>query len=378
MQPEGGYREFRIGDLFIIETPKKKFNAIDVSFGGKHPYVVRTNENNGIRGFITEDNIYLNPANTISFGQDTATIFYQNRAYFTGDKIKILSYKDCCLKEPIALYLLAVMRRAFSLFSWGSSSFNVNILNDVKISLPITKKGEIDYDYIESCIHKLEESHVRELEETRTRELEAYIKAVGFEECTLTKSETKCLQQMNKRKLLLKSFKIGDIFNDFTGRDIIIRDTKDGDIPLISHQHNNNGISKYIAPIEGRRIFNYKDTIPLADRGVFLATTQNADFHIGTRVKALSFKDGEKSESVRLFFVTAINKLQIMFSEYLTNATDSLPELSIMLPVKKDGTIDFKFMNTYINSIKKQCIATLKQEIEREHKAYEQAVCYET
>ena len=41
------------------------------------------------------------------------------------------------------------------------------------------------------------------------------------------------------------------------------------------------------------------------------ATTQKEN-----RVKALIFKDGEKSEAVRLFFVTAINKLQILFKEY--------------------------------------------------------------
>ena len=74
------------------------------------------------------------------------------------------------------------------------------------------------------------------------------------------------------------------------------------------------------------------------------ATTHKENFHIGTRVKALTFKDGEKSEAVRLFFVTAINKLQILFKEYLTNATDKLPELSIMLPVKDDGTIDYDYM----------------------------------
>lgn len=49
--------------------------------------------NNGCRGFIEQDLIYLNAANTISFGQDTATMFYQEHPYFTGDKIKILSPK---------------------------------------------------------------------------------------------------------------------------------------------------------------------------------------------------------------------------------------------------------------------------------------------
>lgn len=162
-----------------------------------------------------------------------------------------------------------------------------------------------------------------------------------------------------------KAFKIGGdegLFIISTGRDVIINRTENGNIPLISHQHDNNGITKYIKQLSNRTLFNYKDTLALADRGVFYATTQKENFHIGTRVKALTFKDGEKSEAVRLFFVTAINKLQILFKEYLTNATDKLPELSIMLPVKDDDSIDYNYME--------QCIRELEEERIRELSAY--------
>ena len=46
--------------------------------------------NNGQKGFINEDESFLNDGNTISFGQDTATMYYQEFPYFTGDKIKIV------------------------------------------------------------------------------------------------------------------------------------------------------------------------------------------------------------------------------------------------------------------------------------------------
>ena len=156
-----------------------------------------------------------------------------------------------------------------------------------------------------------------------------------------------------------KPFKIGGdegIFNISTGRDIIINRTPNGDIPLVSHQHENNGIVKYIQKLPNRQIFNYKDTIALADRGVFFASTQKENFYIGTRVKALTFKDGEKSEDIRLFFVVAINKLQVLFKEYLTNATDKLPKLVIMLPVKDDGSIDYDYMESCVRKIKRDVI----------------------
>ena len=80
------YNKFKLGEgkerLFDISSPKKRFNANTVRFNGKYPYVARGSLNNGIRGFITQDEKYLNAGNTISFGQDTATIFYQEKPYF--------------------------------------------------------------------------------------------------------------------------------------------------------------------------------------------------------------------------------------------------------------------------------------------------------
>lgn len=123
-----------------------------------------------------------------------------------------------------------------------------------------------------------------------------------------------------------------------------------------------------------RRLFNYETTISLADRGVFLATTQAENFHIGTRVKALTFKNGRQSENVRLYFVAAINRLQILFTEYLTNATDNLPNLEISVPIDDHGAIDYGFMETAIRAMEKQCIARLKVAFAREHEAYMQVI----
>jgi hypothetical protein len=156
-------------------------------------------------------------------------------------------------------------------------------------------------------------------------------------------------------KVQWKDFTIGDLFEIATGRDVIIRDVQQGNIPLISHQHENNGITKYIKPLKDRTLFNHQTTISLADRGVFYATNQNKDFYIGTRVKALSFKQGKISKKVRLFLVSAINKLQVLFTEYSQNATDKLPFLKITLPTK-NGTPDYDFMNTYISAIHKVVI----------------------
>ena len=140
-----------------------------MQFNGKFPYVVRSSLNNGIRGYITQDEKYLNDGNTISFGQDTATIFYQEKPYFTGDKIKIMTYLDRKLSPEIACYLLTVMRKAFQDFTWGQTSFNENILKNIEISLPITDKGLIDYDFITTFIRAEQKSSIKSIVEWKDK-----------------------------------------------------------------------------------------------------------------------------------------------------------------------------------------------------------------
>lgn len=147
---------FRIGDVFDIYSPRKRFNANSVSFGGKRPYVARGSTNNGIRGFITENEKYLSPAKTLSFGQDTATVFYQPNAYFTGDKIKVFALRNHDLNDELGQYFIVAITRAFSSFAWGQNSFNEEILKMTKIALPVTPTGVIDFDYMERYIRAIE------------------------------------------------------------------------------------------------------------------------------------------------------------------------------------------------------------------------------
>lgn len=157
-------KEFAIGELFDVNSSKKKFNACNVKFATKgFPYVVRTSANNGIRGYLNEDIKYLNDAKTISFGQDTATMFYQNEPYFTGDKIKVLKFKNGELDEGCAQYFLTAMRKSFSDFSWGVSSFNEDIIKNVVVLLPVDKQEKIDFDYMRTYIKALQKLTIQKL-----------------------------------------------------------------------------------------------------------------------------------------------------------------------------------------------------------------------
>lgn len=158
-----GFNEFKIGTLFKVNSYKKRFDAnkVVITNVGK-PYVVRTSLNNGIRGYIDENEQYLNDGNTISFGQDTATMFYQEKPYFTGDKIKILKSKDNKFNKYNAQFFITSMSKSFSSFIWGGSSFNVNIIENQKIQLP-TKDNKPDYKVIETFISAIKKLVIKDV-----------------------------------------------------------------------------------------------------------------------------------------------------------------------------------------------------------------------
>lgn len=224
--------------MFSIQTPKKKFNANKLTFNGNYPYVARGSNNNGIKGYIDEDKTYLNPGNTISFGQDTATMFYQESAYFTGDKIKIFSLRHGELNSRIAVFLISAMKKSFSTFSWGSSSFNENVLNKVKINIP-TFNNVPAYNYMVKYIEELEAAHIEELE--------AYLVATGLSDYQLTEKDHLILEHF--KDVEFSGFPVTELFSVCNTRNILSRDITEnsGDIPYLCASRENNSVSTYIS-----------------------------------------------------------------------------------------------------------------------------------
>ncbi len=165
--------ELKISDIFNVSSSKKKFDANKVQILSKgYPYVVRTSNNNGIRGYLNEDINYLNEGNTISFGQDTATMFYQENPYFTGDKIKILKSKFKEFNKYSAQYFISTMAKTFSAFAWGASSFSESVIKEQEIFVKI-QDNKIDFEYIEILISAVQKLVIKDVVLYADRKIEA-------------------------------------------------------------------------------------------------------------------------------------------------------------------------------------------------------------
>ncbi|MGT2772027.1 restriction endonuclease subunit S [Streptococcus marimammalium] len=181
------WREIPLDDIFEVSTYKKRFDAnkVELVDNGGNPYVVRTSTNNGIRGFIKEDITYLNDGNTISFGQDTATAFYQEQPYFTGDKIKILKSKIKGFNKKNAQFFVTSIARSFSKFSWGNSSYSVEIIKNQKLSLPI-KNEKIDIKYLEIFTKAISKLIIKDVVQYADKRIEATKDVVSSNKKTKT------------------------------------------------------------------------------------------------------------------------------------------------------------------------------------------------
>lgn len=365
---EGGYKPFKIGELFDVKTPKKKFNANEIQFGGQYPYVARGVGNNGIRGYVTLDTQYLNEGNTLSFGQDTATIFYQTEPYFTGDKIKVLHFKRGVLDAHLACFLITSMRKAFANFSWGSSSFSEEVINNTLIYLPTTAAGDIDFAFIEE--------RVRELEEERVRELEAYLKAAGFEDCTLSAAECEALSNLSGGVIRSQEFKISELF-ELQGNPQLNKDSftfgKESVYPYFTRTVFNNGILGYVDYLDDEHLVK-GNSLAVGMMGMQFFYMEH-DFYAGQFTKTAFPKFSGFNETLALWFITWLNKSSRTYKDVLVRDFEkTFYSTDISLPITADGAIDYGFMETAIRAMEKQCIARLKVAFAREHEAYMQVI----
>ena len=348
MLQEVEWGEFQIGDLFEIKSYAKRFDANKVTLleKGKYPYVVRMSSNNGQKGYIDEDEKYLNPGNTISFGQDTATMFYQEIPYFTGDKIKILKSKYERFGKKNAQFFIAALTKSFSNFSWGSSSFCVPIIEKQIVMLP-KKDDAPDFNFMNSFIS--------ELEAERLVKLEAYLSVTGLNNYNLTEEELKALKDYNN--LPFKDVPVPDLFEVNNASNILSKDIVEnsGEYPYLCASADNNAVSTYIS--YDKKYMDKGNCIFIGGK-TFVVTYQEKDFfsndshNLTLRLK----EESKRSKDIQLYIATCVNKsLGHKYSWGDSISNKKIKNDVISLPCLGEY-IDYDSMPVLISAIKKLVI----------------------
>lgn len=308
---------------------------------------------------MKENEEYLNEGNTVSFGQDTATMFYQERPYFTGDKIKVLQCKYTQFSKQNAIFIVLALEKAFSSFSWGASSFNVKIIEETKITLP-TKDGAIDFAFMEDFISEIEKQPLTALEN--------YLTVTGLKDYTLTEQEEETLNSLDKVEW--KEYRFADIFNNIQqGRRLKKDDQIEGSIPFVMAGVTNTGVVNYIS--------NPVATFPKNSITIDIfgnAFYRNYDFGAGDDTGVYWNTERKLSREMMLFLTKTSEKaLQGKFSYGKKLRSSQSLNFRMKLPTK-NGTPDYDFMNTYIKAIEKLVIKEVVLYAEKKIQASQEAI----
>ncbi len=405
--------EFRLGDLFEVLSSKKIYHANtikihDTQIENSYPYVVRATTNNGIKGFIIDNPIFTNEKNTLSFAQDTFTVFYQKQPYFTGNKVKVLKPKFAFKSPKILHFISAILQFILKPLTWGLGSTTESIA-EFKFSLPLKPTAntqtfeDIDFDFMEKFIAELEQCRLAELEQCRLAELEAYLKAAGLENTTLSSEEENALNLFNGNNsgggntpcgLTWQNFKLGDLFEKIIIKPLPYQTaqlpkekTPTHELPALTAGILNQGLNNFV-PKENAMIL--KNVISISANGANTGATfyQPHEFCVLQDAYAIEFIGDKKlNDKEYLFFVCAISKVIYNNSKYeWTNKAswNKVKNELISLPLKPTANtqtledVDFHFMHTLINALMKQTIQGVVEYCDAKIQAAKEIISQET
>jgi hypothetical protein len=153
-QSEPSWSEFSISEIFNIK-PGKRLTKADMRIG-KRPFVGATDSNNGITGFVSNENASLDSGVLgVNYNGSVVENFYHPYECIFSDDVKRFSLRDSKGNKFIYLFLKAAILKQRKKYQYGYK-FNEARMKQQKIVLPINSKGEPDYAYMETYARRVE------------------------------------------------------------------------------------------------------------------------------------------------------------------------------------------------------------------------------
>lgn len=338
-------KEFRFGDLISDIHKAKAINKDDlfpVENGSEFAirYITRTGENNGceLLADIREvDASIVETGKAITVGDTTATCFYQDEQFITGDHMVVVR-ADGWLNKYTAIYIVALLTNEQYKYSYGRA-FLMDRIKETILKLPADSDGNPDWQFMES-----------------------YIKSLHHKPLT-TKNRSGMAPDLDLHSW--KRFYLGRIFDIRKGKRLTSAEQEEGENIYIGAIDSNNGVANYIAqaPIHAG------NTISLSYNGsVGEAFYQPEPYWATDDVNALYSKYDGFNVYIGLFLAATIRQEKYRFSYGRKWTLDNMKATDICLPIQygSDGfpvidethkysdagfIPDWQFMEDYIKAL---------------------------
>lgn len=341
----------------IKSNPQLNKDSFSFNENSEYPYFTRTEFNNGILGYVDYlDEEHKINGNCLAVGMIAMKFFYMKKDFYAGQFTKRAIPKWFILTTNIANFFI-------SLLSTHQKSFqNVSVsnfewqFNKTTIQLP-TKNGEIDFEFMDKFI--------AELEAERLAELEAYLKATGLKDYTLTDEEKQVLEEFESGKIEWKKFQLKNLFEKiktnklpFKANDLPKEPTTKDTLPCLTSSFKNQGLN-YFVPKDKATILKNVISIP-SNSDIYRAYFQSREFTVLSDAYTINwvYEDKKPSPNQYLFTVACINKvtdLPIYSYKNKLGGWNVVRNKHIELPIQNNQP-NYEMMEILISAIQKLVI----------------------
>ncbi|WP_434633945.1 restriction endonuclease subunit S [Helicobacter pylori] len=385
--------EFKLGDLF--EASNGDFDIQKRHINHKGEFVITAGfSNNGVLG-QSDIKAKVFESHTITIDMFGYT-FYRSFPYKMVTHARVFSLKPKFeINHKIGLFLSTLFFGYPKKFGYENMCSWAKIKND-KVILPLKPTAsaqtlkDIDFNFMEKFI--------AELEQCRLAELEAYLKATGLSNTTLSNDEENALNVFNGKNsgggggntpcgLTWQSFRLGDLFEiektlSFN-KDAL---TQGQDYDYITRTSQNQGVLQTTGFVNAENLnppFTW--SLGLLQMDFFY---RKKSWYAGQFMRKITPKtEIENKIDLRIahYFTTLLNALKHPLLSVLVRDIDkTFREQKIQLPLKPNAKtqtlddIDFHFMSTLINALMKQTIQGVVQYSSAKIQATKEAISQET
>lgn len=325
--------EHFLSDIFNVDSGKRLETRNKIP--GNRPFIGATDNNNGVTGFVGNDNASKdgNVLGVTYNGAPGIAFYHPYECLFTDD-VKRLHFKNIDDDGDTYLFFPPIFAKQSVKFGYGYK-FNGQRMLRQKLMLPTTPSGEPDYAYMSEYVQS-----------QRTALLEKY-KAHCLSRLSALSSPVDIPSLSNKE---WQPFPISDLFDLERGREGNMAELDSGEIPLISARNINNGLKGFVS--NPKRIYK-GNCITLnndGDGGAGLAYYQPGKMALDTHVTALYPKQNLNQYTL-LFIVNCLSELHGFFGHGLSISTARAKNIRIMLPTSSPTTPDFPYMEQYVKNL---------------------------
>ncbi|WP_212864885.1 restriction endonuclease subunit S [Helicobacter pylori] len=320
--------------------------------------------------------------------------FYRSFPYKMVTHARVFSLKPKFeINHKIGLFLSTLFFGYPKKFGYENMCSWAKIKND-KVILPLKPTAnaqtlkDIDFNFMEKFI--------AELEQCRLAELEAYLKATGLSNTTLSNDEENALNLFNGKNsgggntpcgLTWQSFKLGDLFEiektlSFN-KDAL---TQGQDYDYITRTSQNQGVLQTTGFVNAENLnppFTW--SLGLLQMDFFY---RKKSWYAGQFMRKITPKteiENKINSRIAHYFTTLLNAFKRPLLSVLVRDIDkTFREQKIQLPLKPTANtqtlddIDFHFMHTLINALMKQTIQGVVQYSSAKIQATKEAISQET